>query len=209
VHWVVLVRLSSGAVYLYDPLGPVNKRMTSDGTPSRLAYDHSYQYHSQLSTTGHCGYFAVYVARIIRRLVRLGRLAQTDLTNAIKTEFGRSADWGDAKRVVASGIAYTASSGGLCPLSGAKRRKDLCASPPRSGAHSLGRSWRGVGRISCQCSSCLGLSAPQLALTVLADHQILLDVAHDQVLGQGLDVLLLQRCQHALQLDFNCALAHT
>ena len=106
VHWVVLTRLPAGHVYLYDPLGPTNDRVTSDGTPSDLPYTHTYPYESQLSSTGHCGYFAVYVARIIRRIARHTQLTPLAMTNAIKAEFGRSADWGDAKRVAASGVAY-------------------------------------------------------------------------------------------------------
>jgi hypothetical protein len=120
VHWVVLTRLSGGHIYLYDPLGPSNDRVASDGSAVDLPYTHIYPYESQLSSTGHCGYFAVYVARIIRRLMRAAgnrddsqsrtsqhdRLTPLAITNAIKAEFGRSADWGDAKRVAASGVAY-------------------------------------------------------------------------------------------------------
>jgi len=80
--------------------------VASDGSAIDLPYTHIYPYESQLSTTGHCGYFAVYVARIIRRLAQHDRLTPLAMTNAIKAEFGRSADWGDAKRVAASGVAY-------------------------------------------------------------------------------------------------------
>ena len=104
VHWVTLVKLPGNKIYLYDPLGPDNERVTSDGIPINLRFDYIYPYKSQLQSTGHCGYFAIYVARLIRKLARLNRLTALTLTDTIQSEFGRSADWGDAKRIAASGI---------------------------------------------------------------------------------------------------------
>jgi hypothetical protein len=99
VHWVVMVRQyeemgTKPAVFLYDPLGDDNERLTSDGKPSKLKYDLLYGPASQLASTDHCGYFAIYVADLIRK-DRSKTADEYDIP--IRRAFGDSPDWGDAK----------------------------------------------------------------------------------------------------------------
>lgn len=75
VHWMTLVRLNEKTYYLFDPLGPKNERVESDGSADvdRLLaravrpgivnhYPHAVQQHSDVL----CGFHALYVAGLIR-----------------------------------------------------------------------------------------------------------------------------------------------
>jgi hypothetical protein len=111
IHWITLVKLANGVTYIYDPLGARNQRVSSDGTRTtdtitkgkRVAY---YPYASQRASTTRCGWFALYVANLIRKLHRGNRTSTPsaiDITNMIKEHFGRSADKKD-EEVLASGF---------------------------------------------------------------------------------------------------------
>jgi len=99
VHWIVLTPLESG-VHLYDPLGPRNERVDSqgravDGIVARRAGDRVYIYPhtSQLSRSTLCGWFAIYVARLITTLVsRHPKVTPRDLDSLIESQFGLRAD---------------------------------------------------------------------------------------------------------------------
>jgi hypothetical protein len=97
VHWVVMVKMRDEdhpGVYLYDPLGRNNKRVTSDGKPSKLKFDWVQWPASQLASTDHCGYFAIYVADLIRQVKpRIPEELGVQLDDA----FGTGPDWGDAR----------------------------------------------------------------------------------------------------------------
>jgi len=102
VHWVVMVRMSDEddghqGVFLYDPLGNDNKRVTSDGKPSKLKYEWVQWPASQLASTDHCGYFAIFVADIIRRVKP--RIPE-ELGELLDEAFGTGPDWGDARLAI-------------------------------------------------------------------------------------------------------------
>lgn len=102
VHWIVLVKLRHGIIYLYDPLGPKNRLVDQYGRSVRslIKANRQYPYETQIDTTSHCGYFAIFVARLIQDMVKSGsELTPTTITKAIEAHFGQSADWGDVKRM--------------------------------------------------------------------------------------------------------------
>jgi len=99
VHWVVAMRLSDGSDYIYDPLGPHNKRGSSLGVlTDRYLIDnvlraHIYPYQSQMATNKLCGWHAIYVATLIKRaLAKRRELDATAIDELIKSKFGTSAD---------------------------------------------------------------------------------------------------------------------
>ena len=114
IHWITLVKLANGVTYIYDPLGARNQRVSSDGTRTtdtitkgkRVVF---YPYASQRASTTRCGWFALYVANLIRKFMRanpvsaMRKLSAIDITNMIKERFGKSADKKD-EEVLASGF---------------------------------------------------------------------------------------------------------
>lgn len=120
VHWLACVVLRS-SVYLYDPLGPKNKRIDSNGQPtmttfritlarnlrnqrstksiSRVSF-HLYPFASQIETTTRCGWFAIFVADLLRSyLEKHPNATASDLDALIESKFGTSADPGDEELV--------------------------------------------------------------------------------------------------------------
>jgi len=104
VHWIVIAPLSD-CVYIYDPLGPSNKRATGSGLPSdgyiinRLhKQGHQiikwYPYTSQLKSSSLCGWFSIFVAKILNAL---GSPSAAEATAAIHSQFGKRADASDER----------------------------------------------------------------------------------------------------------------
>jgi len=127
VHWLACVVLRSAAqqqqqpsVYLYDPLGPKNKRIDSNGQPTMTTFRinltrnlrnqrsilsilrvsfHLYPFASQIETT-RCGWFAIFVADLLRSyLEKHPNATASDLDALIESKFGTSADPGDEELV--------------------------------------------------------------------------------------------------------------
>lgn len=100
VHWIVVVQLSDGP-YAYDPLGPRNDRRASDGTSVKQYFKglRWFPYTSQLGSSDHCGGFALYIAGLIRSMMKKKPLTSKDVDRLIVSEFGKSADHGDEVRL--------------------------------------------------------------------------------------------------------------
>lgn len=102
VHWIVIVERPTQKLYIYDPLGKKNKRVNSQGQSVNtfLSGGRFYPYESQLKTTTNCGYFAIYVAKLLKEYLDENPNATNgELDNIIINKFGTSADFGDAKLV--------------------------------------------------------------------------------------------------------------
>jgi hypothetical protein len=111
------VKLANGVTYIYDPLGARNQRVSSDGQETTITITKGkrvvfYPYASQRASTTRCGWFALYVANLIRKLMRATPLrgipkaidtTANDITNMIKEHFGKTADKKD-EEVLASGF---------------------------------------------------------------------------------------------------------
>jgi hypothetical protein len=105
VHWMTAIAID-GALYIYDPLGPHNDRVTSlrepiDNKLRKIARDNGlrlyfYPHASQMRDNQLCGYHALYVAQLIKRALDGGiALNPSKIDGAIRKVFGRGADLGD------------------------------------------------------------------------------------------------------------------
>ena len=87
-------------MWLYDPLGPENDRVSSDGASTDALLcgcsAHVFPFRSQISSTSLCGYFALYAAEKVAEHLRTHPRATPEQLDAlIVRAFGKSADWGD------------------------------------------------------------------------------------------------------------------
>lgn len=103
VHWIVAVILPNGVPYVYDPLGPRNKRMTSNYQNSdvilmkalgnRIAM---YPYPSQMRDNSLCGWHSLFIANTLKNGLKMGLIKnQKDADALIQAYFGKSADRAD------------------------------------------------------------------------------------------------------------------
>ena len=101
IHWITLVRVSK-TVCIIDPLGPDNERPYDDmmfGAIRDLNCDaHIFPHKFQLASSSSCGYFAMYVAELIKSLAKP---TPQSIDNAVERAFGDSADTGDLQRIAA------------------------------------------------------------------------------------------------------------
>ena len=111
VHWIVAVLRPKGGLYIYDPLGPANDRVDSMGEhvdqylrkQSKGAEHklHLYPHPSQIRTTGHCGWFSIYVAKLLKRYLDVfPDISNEQVDQLIVKRFGRTADWGDVRKLI-------------------------------------------------------------------------------------------------------------
>jgi hypothetical protein len=103
VHWITMIRLSEGS-YMYDPLGKTNSRVTSGGQliDHLLIKNKTYVYpfESQMVSSDDCGYFSLYVARLMKKAFRQNpNLTCKQLDQIIQRKFGKTADRGDVKHL--------------------------------------------------------------------------------------------------------------
>lgn len=105
IHWMVIVKLNRGRVYIYDPLGPSNNRISSDGTStdeylqgSRFKV-HYFPYASQFKSSDDCGYFAIMIGLTFKNFLNRSNISNRTLDNIIKKIFGTSPDVSDVKKL--------------------------------------------------------------------------------------------------------------
>lgn len=106
VHWIVMCRLKKG-LYVFDPLGPRNQRLSSDYVPIdqliMTADTHIYPWATQLKSSSACGWHSIAVASMIRDYVQSHHLATaSELDTLIASKFGHRADKKDEKLVMAA-----------------------------------------------------------------------------------------------------------
>ena len=127
VHWIVMIPRSNGTMYMFDPLGPENEHVASDGSSTDSLIEassgvrpfnpeqghggfkgghallHRYPYATQISTTGHCGWFCIYVAKLLHHAIQqCPNISNKKLDALIVENFGQTADWGDVKKLANS-----------------------------------------------------------------------------------------------------------
>lgn len=105
VHWMTAIAID-GTLYIYDPLGPRNERVTSQYEKIDLNLEyiartnglslHFYPHASQMLNNQLCGYHALYVAQLIKRAIDQGvALTPAKIDGAIRKVFGCNADMSD------------------------------------------------------------------------------------------------------------------
>jgi hypothetical protein len=108
VHWIAIIPLHNREVFIFDPLGANNSRVDSAGVPSmnELKLDlhrakfRMYPYAVQMKSSTHCGWFSLYVAKMLQdHLIVHPKASARELNALIEDKFGRSADPADEREM--------------------------------------------------------------------------------------------------------------
>jgi uncharacterized protein YneF (UPF0154 family) len=104
VHWITMIKLDPKNKYVYDPLGKNNPRISGQGQlVDSLLLDkstHLYPYESEMRSSKDCGYFAIFVARLMKKAFARNPSVTSDQIDAlIQKKFGKTADKGDVKHL--------------------------------------------------------------------------------------------------------------
>ena len=111
VHWIILVRLKSepDALYLLDPLGPENARVTHNLDDASSIMNQrarqlginqivAFPFNLQSKKTAHCGQFAEALAETIRDIIKKYKNPSLDLlTDIVANVFGTNAKGGEKR----------------------------------------------------------------------------------------------------------------
>lgn len=102
IHWLVVIQWKPNELYIYDPLGKNNNRVTAAGSSSdaflyAMKSVYYFPYKSQMISSDDCGYFAIMVSDALA--AGAIRKNPKEYDKIIISLFGREADRGDVAKL--------------------------------------------------------------------------------------------------------------
>ena len=104
IHWLCVAQLRGSIRYVFDPLGPRNRRVNSMGQSTdkyiKNARTYFYPHACQIKSSTDCGLFSMHVGKRIRAAFSENPdVGPKDIDRIIEKDFGYTADKGDERKV--------------------------------------------------------------------------------------------------------------